>query len=234
MPRPTIVFDLDGTLVDTAPDLIATLNLIFAEQNVPQIAFEDARALIGGGVKVLLERGLAAQNISFTPADLDRLYDGYLERYAAHIADRSRPFPGLEPALDRLAAQGCRFAVCTNKLEWLSVRLLEALGLAQRFGAICGQDTFGIQKPDPEMLRRTIVKAGGDPACAVMVGDSATDVDTARAAGIPVVAVDFGYTETPVSLLAPDRVISHFDALPAVVAELTATTAEQGLRPPSG
>jgi phosphoglycolate phosphatase len=220
MPPATIVFDLDGTLVDTAPDLIATLNSIFAEHNVPQIGFEEARALIGRGVKVLLEHGLRAQDVAFTPADLDRLYAGYLDRYAAHIADHSRPFPGLEAALDRLAAQGCRFAVCTNTLEWLSVRLLEALGLAKRFAAICGQDTFGIQKPDPEMLRRTIAKAGGSAGCAVMVGDSATDIDTARAAGIPVVAVDFGYTDTPVSLLAPDHVISHFDALPAAVAEL--------------
>jgi phosphoglycolate phosphatase len=228
----TIVFDLDGTLVDTAPDLIATLNAVFAEQNLPRIAFEEARAMIGGGVKVLLERGLRAQDVAFTPADLDRLYGGYLERYAAHIAEGSRAFPGLETALDRLAAHGCLLAVCTNKLEWLSVRLLEALGLAERFAAICGQDTFGIQKPDPEMLRRTIAKAGGSAACAVMVGDSATDIDTARAAGIPVVAVDFGYTETPVALLGPDRVISHFDALPAAVAELLGAPAEQRLGAP--
>jgi phosphoglycolate phosphatase len=234
MPPATIVFDLDGTLVDTAPDLIATLNVVFAEQNVPQIAFEEARALIGGGVKVLLERGLRTQNVRFTPADVERLYDGYLERYAAHIADRSRSFPGLETALDRLAGQGCRFAVCTNKLEWLSVRLLEALGLAERFAAICGQDTFGIQKPDPEMLRRTIAKAGGSGTSAIMVGDSATDIDTARAAGIPVIAVDFGYTETPVSLLAPDHVISHFDALPAAVAELMQGPSENRRRAPRG
>ena len=234
MPPATIVFDLDGTLVDTAPDLIATLDAVFAEQNVAQIPFAEARALIGGGVKVLLERGLRAQNARFTPADLERLYGGYLKRYAAHIADQSRPFPGLETALDRLAATGCRFAVCTNKLEWLSVRLLEALGLAGRFAAICGQDTFGIQKPDAEMLRRTIARAGGSAACAVMVGDSATDIDTARAAGIPVIAVDFGYTETPVSLLKPDRVIDHFDALPAAVAELLEIPSEQRRRVPGG
>jgi phosphoglycolate phosphatase len=230
----TVVFDLDGTLVDTAPDLIATLNIVLAEENVPEMAFDEARALIGGGVKLLLERGLRAQNVRFTPADVERLYDGYLERYAAHIADRSRPFPGLETALDQLAGQGCRFAVCTNQLEWLSVRLLEALGLAERFAAICGQDTFGIQKPDPEMLRRTIAKAGGSATSAIMVGDSATDIDTARAAGIPVIAVDFGYTETPVSLLAPDLVISHFDALPAAVAELIQGPSENRRRAPRG
>ena len=220
MPNSIIAFDLDGTLVDTAPDLIATLNTVFAEKGVPEVAFESARDMIGGGVKVLLERGLSARGLVVTTDELDDLYADYVQRYADHIADRSRPFPGLEAALDDLAALGYRFAVCTNKLEWLSVRLLDALGLSARFEAICGQDTFGIQKPDPEMLRRTVIKAGGDPARALMVGDSATDVNTARAAGLPVVAVDFGYTEIPVPLLQPDRIISHFEALPAAVSEL--------------
>ncbi len=121
--------------------------------------------------------------------------------YAAHIADKSQPFPGLDAALDRLAARGCRFAVCTNKLEGLSRLLLDALGLTRRFAAICGQDTFGVQKPDPEILRRTIRAAGGDLRRAVMVGDSGTDIATARAAGVPVVAVDFGYSETPIKEL---------------------------------
>jgi phosphoglycolate phosphatase len=220
MRQPVIAFDLDGTLIDTAPDLIATLNTVFAEQGVPPLALSSARPMIGGGVKALLERGLIQQGLAFTPGDLDRLYEVYLKRYAEHIADRSRPFPGLEAALDRLAAQGCLFAVCTNKLEWLSVRLLDALKLSQRFTAICGQETFGVQKPDPEMLRKTIARAGGDVACAIMVGDSATDIDTARSAGVPIVAVDFGYTETPVALLNPDRIISRFAELPAAVADL--------------
>jgi phosphoglycolate phosphatase len=220
MSHPIIAFDLDGTLVDTAPDLIDTLNAVFAEKGVPELAFDAARDMIGGGVKVLLERGLSAQGQVVTSAELNDLYDDYLQRYAARVADRSRPFPGVEAALDKLAALGYRFAVCTNKLEWLSVRLLDALGLSARFEAICGQETFGIQKPDPEMLRRTITKAGGDPAYAIMVGDSATDVNTARAAGLPVVAVDFGYTEIPVQLLGPDRIISHFDALPEAITEL--------------
>jgi len=213
MSTPIIAFDLDGTLVDTAPDLIATLNTVFADKGLPPVEYAAAREMIGGGVKILLERGLATHGIAFTPADLDGLYSIYLERYAAHIADRSLIFPGLLPALDTLSERGFRFAVCTNKLEWLSVRLLDALGLSERFEAICGQDTFGVAKPDPEMLRRTIRQAGGDPGSALMVGDSATDINTARAAGIPVVAVDFGYTETPVTLLGPDRVISHFDEL---------------------
>jgi phosphoglycolate phosphatase len=220
MPAPTIVFDLDGTLVDTAPDLIDTLNLILARRDVAPVDFDQARSMIGAGVKPLLVRGLASKGVQLPPEEIDLLFGEYLEVYAAHIADRSRPFPGLERALDALAAQGCRLAVCTNKLEWLSVRLLNTLGLASRFVAICGQDTFAMRKPDPDMLRLTIVRAGGDTGHAVMVGDSMTDVATARAATVPVIAVDFGYTEIPPAELGADRLISHFDALPGVAMEL--------------
>jgi phosphoglycolate phosphatase len=212
-----IVFDLDGTLVDTAPDLIDSLNVLFAREGLEPIDPAAGRTMIGGGVKRLIERGLAAQGRAFTPAHVDELYSAYVAHYAEHIADRSRPYPGVEAALDRLATRGARFAICTNKLAWLSVRLLERIGLAPRFAAICGPDTFGIQKPDPEMLRRTARAAGGDIARTVMVGDSATDIRTARAAGVPVIAVDFGYTEVPVEQLDPDRIIGHFDALPAAV-----------------
>jgi phosphoglycolate phosphatase len=220
MTAPTIVFDLDGTLVDTAYDLIDTLNTILGRHDVPALAFDEARAMIGFGVKPLLQRALASKGLQAAPAEIDRLYDEFLPLYAAHIADRSRPFPGLIGALDALAADGCRLAVCTNKLEWLSVRLLDALNLSPRFAAICGQDTFAMRKPDPDMLRLTIARAGGDTGHAVMVGDSTTDVATAQAAGIPVVAVDFGYTETPPAEFGADRLISHFDALPEAVRQL--------------
>ena len=216
----TIIFDLDGTLVDTAPDLIDSLNVLFDRARLAPITLDEGRGLIGGGVKPLIARGLSLQGRAFTPAELDALYADYVTYYAEHVADRSRPFPGVEAALDALAARGSRFAVCTNKLAWLSVRLLDRLGLSERFVAICGPDTFSVQKPDPEMLRRTIEAAGGHITDAIMVGDSATDIATARAAGVPVVAVDFGYTEVPVAELNPDRIISHFDALPGAVGEL--------------
>jgi phosphoglycolate phosphatase len=219
----TIVFDLDGTLVDTAPDLIDSLNVLFAREGLTPIAIDQGRLLIGGGVKRLIERGLSLQGRTFKPADIDDLFRDYLAHYAEHIADRSRAFPGVEKALDTLARRGDRFAVCTNKFAWLSVRLLDALGLSPRFAAICGQDTFGMQKPDPEILRRTIRAAGGALDTALMVGDSGMDIMAARAAGIPIVAVDFGYTEVPVAAFKPDRIISHFDALPGAICELMAS-----------
>ena len=216
----TIVFDLDGTLIDTAPDLVDTLNVVFAREGLPQVAYETARNLIGGGARAMIARGIEAEGIAVTPARLEQLFADFIAHYSEHIADRSRPFPGLTDALDVLAADGCRFAVCTNKLERLSVRLLEQLNLAGRFVAICGQDTFGIQKPDPEVLRRTVQAAGGILTQAIMIGDSETDIRTARAAGIPVIAVDFGYSERPVSDFGPDRIISHFAQLRAAIAAI--------------
>lgn len=220
MPHSTIVFDLDGTLVDTAPDLVATLNAVLAREGYEAVPYEEARKMIGGGVRHMLARALARHGVALTPADLDRLFADFIPHYAAHIADHSRPFPGLARSLDRLTAQGDRLAVCTNKLEHLSVLLLERLGFAARFAAICGQDTFGIAKPDPELLRRTIARAGGSLQSAVMIGDSAADVAIARGAGVPVIAVDFGYSDIPPPLLKADRIIGRFEELPAAVASL--------------
>ena len=221
MAAPTIVFDLDGTLIDTAPDLVDTLNVVFAREGLPPVPYETARNLIGGGARAMIARGLAAEGIAVAPAKVEQLFADFIAHYSEHIADRSQPFPGLTDALDALAAGGCRFAVCTNKLERLSVLLLKRSRLADRFAAICGQDTFGVQKPDPEMLRRTIAAAGGSLTHAIMIGDSVTDIRTARAAGVPVIAVDFGYSERPVSEFGPDRIISHFAQLPAAMAAIS-------------
>jgi phosphoglycolate phosphatase len=218
----TIVFDLDGTLIDTAPDLIDTLNLILSREGLPRMPYEAARQLIGGGARGMIERALVAEGRASSKADLERMFKAFIEHYAAHIADRSRPFPELETTLDRLAGEGRRLAVCTNKLEWLSVRLLDTLRLTRHFAAICGQDTFGVQKPDPEVFRQTVLRAGGVPHNAVMVGDSGTDIRTARAAAVPVIAVDFGYTEVPIVTLQPDRIIGSFADLPAAIREIEA------------
>jgi len=222
MAASTIVFDLDGTLIDTAPDLVDTLNVIFAREGLPPVPYETARNLIGGGARTMIARGIEAEGRALAPAELERMFQDFIAHYSEHIADRSQPFPGLVDALDELSAGGWRFAVCTNKLEYLSVLLLKQLGLDRRFAAICGQDTFGVQKPDPEVLRRTVAASGGTLRNAIMIGDSATDIRTARAAGVPVIAVDFGYTERPVAELGPDRIISGFAELPSAVAEICA------------
>jgi phosphoglycolate phosphatase len=221
MSAATLVFDLDGTLIDTAPDLIDTLNVLFAREGLPQIPYATARNLIGGGARAMIARGIEADGRTITPAQFEQMFADFIAHYSEHIADRSRPFPGLADALDELAGAGFRFAVCTNKLERLTLRLLDALKLTHRFAAICGQDTFGMQKPDPEVLRRTIAAAGGSPQRAVMIGDSQTDIRTARAAGVPVIAVDFGYSERPVADFAPDRIISHFAQLPAAISAIS-------------
>jgi phosphoglycolate phosphatase len=214
----TIVFDLDGTLVDTAPDLVSTLNFVLADEGVPPVAYDDARRMIGGGSRRMIERALIAVGRNVPAAELNRMFGAFIAHYGAHIADRSRPFPYLEAVLERLAAEGYRLAVCTNKLEWLAVKLLDALKLSRYFAAISGQDT--LQKPDPKILRLTIRRAGGDVARAIMVGDSMTDVQTARAANVPAIAVAFGYSDVPVASLQADRLIGSFAELPAAIAAI--------------
>jgi len=214
----TIVFDLDGTLVDTAPDLISTLNLVLAGGGLPPVAYDDARRMIGGGPRRMVERALIAAGRNVSTAERDRMFRIFIDHYSAHIADRSRPFPHLESVLQRLAGEGYRLAVCTNKLEWLSLRLLDTLNLSRYFAAICGQDTFGIQKPDPQMLRLTIRRAGGEVRRTIMVGDSMIDVRTARAANVPIIAVAFGYSEVAPETLNADRLVTSFIELPHAIA----------------
>jgi len=216
----TVVFDLDGTLVDTAPDLINALNFVLEREGLPPVPLLSARNMIGAGARKLIERGLELDGRAASVADITRLLSDFVAFYADHIADLSRPFEGLESALDDLEGRGYHFAVCTNKLEWLSKLLLDRLGLSARFSAICGADTFGISKPDPGILQQTVARAGGHISSAIMVGDAGPDIGVARRAGIPVIGVAFGYTEVPIAELKPDRVIRHLNELPAAVESL--------------
>ena len=219
-PPPTIVFDLDGTLVDTAGDLVATINAILGREGMAPVDFDTAVAMVGSGARVMLQSAFTAQGRSLTPEKLEALFEDFLAHYDEHLVDTSRPYPGVEAALDRFIAGGWRLAVCTNKTHRPALKLLGLLGLAERFAAITGQDTFSFRKPDPRHLTETIRRAGGDIADAVMVGDSATDVDTAIAAGVPVVAVTFGYSATPVTELGATVLIDHFDELYDAAAKL--------------
>lgn len=215
-----VVFDLDGTLAETAPDIMAALNMLLVREGLPAMPVSAARQLVGAGARALIERGFRASGRPLSPEKLDELFALLLEHYLENIAVDSFLFPGVETALQQLANEGYRLAVCTNKPEPHSRALLSALGIAGRFAAIAGRETFDVCKPNPRHLTETIRLAGGDAARAVMVGDSRTDIDTARAAGIPVIAVPFGYTDVPVAELGPDLVIEHFDALVPAVGKL--------------
>lgn len=215
-----IAFDLDGTLVDTAPDLIATLNWLLAQEGVAPLALDEARPFIGRGAKWMIERGFQAAQAPLAPERLQPLFERFIERYNAHIADESRPFPGVVNALEALKGQGARLAVCTNKLTGLSVSLLDALDLSRLFTAVVGADAAPAAKPDPRHLEAAIAAAGGSKDRAILVGDAATDVGAARAAGVPLILVSFGYTEIPARELGPDILIDHFDELPDACARL--------------
>jgi phosphoglycolate phosphatase len=236
MASPLLVFDLDGTLVDSAPDLLATLDAIFPRHGFPAPADPTLRDGIGHGARHLIEVALSRQNVAIDRAAVGAIHRDFLEHYEANICRESRLYAGTAALLDRFEAAGWCFAVCTNKREGLSRKLLEALGVAERFAAICGSDTFATYKPDPAHLTETIKAASGVADRAVMVGDSQTDRDTARNAGVPFVGVTFGYTPVPMVELDPDLLADHFDevSLAAVSRLVVDRSAARSLRRPAG
>lgn len=219
-PTPTLLFDLDGTLADTAPDLCRTMNALLERHGRRPIPADKVRHMVGGGARKIMERGFAETGEPPSEALLDRLFDEFVEHYGAHIAEESAIFPGLMPHLDAFRGRGVRMGVCTNKVEALSHKLLAALDVADYFPVVIGGDTLPVKKPDPEHLLEAVRRLGGDPAATVMIGDSAPDIDAARAARIPSVCVTFGYTRVPPQELGADVLISHFDELPGALARL--------------
>lgn len=213
----TIVFDLDGTLVETAPDLVHATNHALSLCGLEPVAAEEIRPFISFGARAMIKKGLEVHGHRVSDALFETLFSSFLSYYADNIAVGSHVFPGLEECLERLSRRGARLAVCTNKREALSRKLLDALDLSKRFAALAGRDTFPVYKPHPDHLRGAVRLAGGDPQRAVMIGDSDVDVATAKAAGIPIIAVTFGYTDVPVHDLAPDAIIDHYRDLDAAV-----------------
>jgi phosphoglycolate phosphatase len=218
----TIAFDLDGTLVDTAPDLIGALNIVLGQRGLPTLPVEAARALVGRGARHLIEHGFACAGERLDPDEIGGLVARFIEAYRGRIASESRPFPGVEASLSILAAAGARLVVCTNKRTDLSVALLDALEMTDRFAAVIGADKAPAPKPDPRHFLAAIEAVGGDPAYALMVGDSINDVASAQAAGAPTIVVSFGYTQTPAAELGAERLIDHFSELEGVARELLA------------
>ena len=216
-PFDTVVFDLDGTLADSAPDLAASLNHVLATLGRATLSEAAVRTMIGNGVRMLLRRGLAATG-SASEEDVDRAFPLFMHFYAAHICDATHAYPGAGMTLHTLADTGAALAICTNKPEALARALIEALGWSGRFRAIIGGDTLPVRKPDPAPLLEAIARAGGGRA--VLVGDSITDAETAAAAGLPLVAVSFGYRDRPATALGAAAVIDTFDDLPETLARL--------------
>lgn len=217
MQGPLLVFDLDGTLVDSAPDLLATLDAVLVQHGFPALADRNTRTGIGHGARYLIEYGLQRNGIVVDTPKLDRMHRDFLAYYEANICVESQLYPGTVALLDRFASAGWRLAVCTNKLECLSRQVLAALAIETRFAAICGGDTFANRKPHPGHLLHTVAVAGGLRERSIMVGDSATDLDTARAARVPFVGMTYGYTPVPMAELGPDLLLDSFDEMSPTV-----------------
>ena len=220
----TLIFDLDGTMIDTAPDLRHALNHALAHEDLPSIALDDMRAMVGLGSRRLIEIGLDSLGREVKPDLVDRLSGIFLEHYADNIAADSRPFDGSVGCVDQARSAGLQVGMCTNKLEYLARLLLTELSLLDRFDSLIGGDTVGVSKPEPQPLWEAIERAGGNRDRALMIGDSQTDVNAARAAGVPVVVVSFGYTATPPAELGGDLVIDHFADLPHAAQQLLGPT----------
>lgn len=212
----TIVFDLDGTLIDTAPDLTEALNVALKADGHPPVPPASVRASVGFGAKAMIETGLRLVGAGEKADDaeaVEHMLADFLAYYDCHIADHSRPFDGALACIDKLRQNKVKTAICTNKTEALAHQLLHTLGLENRFDAIAGRDTFPTHKPDPHHLTGTILAAGGDVENALMVGDSIVDIRTARAASLPSIAVAFGYGAKGLQDCPPDAVIAHYDDL---------------------
>ena len=213
MSASVVVFDLDGTLVDTAPDLVASLNHAVKQAGLQPVTYDDLTHLVGHGAKAMIERTFALRNATLSAADLEWQMKEFVDFYHGSMPGESLPYPGLIEAMDRLANAGFKLAVCTNKMEMLARSLIESLSLTDRFAAITGGDTLPVRKPDAEHLLATVRLAGGTPDRAVMIGDSLNDILVARNAAVPSIGVPFGYSDVPIESLTPTTIIAHFDDL---------------------
>lgn len=222
MTTPALVFDLDGTLVDTAPDLLAALNAVLLREGRRAVDLADLRHLVGHGARAMLTAAMTMTGAPAQPERLPGLFDAFIAHYRRHIADESRPFPGVEATLADLAAAGARLGVLTNKPQELTDLLLPALDLARFFRAIHGAGRLAVAKPDARVFHHVVEEMGGTGAGAVMIGDSATDVATARAADVPVILVTYGYTPEPATSLGADAVTGDFAAIPELARALLA------------
>ncbi len=216
-PAGVVIFDLDGTIADTAADLVPATNAALAEEGLPPADPEAILKSVGYGTRAMLRSALSCIGHAAGDAQLERMARALVAHYEANIAVHTALFPGFAVAGKLLIERGARLALCTNKRERLTLKLLNALGIANMFAAVAGGDTFSFHKPDPRHLTELIERAGGNGSRAIMVGDSETDVAAARAAGIPVIVVSFGYASTPAEDLGADAVLHRFADLPPLL-----------------
>jgi phosphoglycolate phosphatase len=222
MDSPALLFDLDGTLVDTAPDLLGALNAVLVAEGRATVDPQTLRHMVGHGARSLIEQAMAATGERVSPERLPELVDRFIAHYRSHIVDASRPFPHVSATLEQLQRAGARMAVLTNKPQVLTEPILAELHLSQYFGVICGAGKYDYNKPDARVVAHVIAELGGKGTGAVMIGDSITDVATARAGAIPVVLLSYGYTPEPVTTLGADVVVDAFSEIPTVVRRLLA------------
>lgn len=208
-----VVFDLDGTLLDTHADLVESLNLTIAALDLAPVTYADLTHLVGHGAKVMIERACTLRGHPLSQTEVPPLLERFIAHYTDTMPGHTQPYPGLIAAMDTLKIKGYKLAVCTNKLESLALTLLRKLHLTGYFDAITGGDTFPVRKPDAQHLTGTIERAGGILERSIMIGDSLNDIAVARNANVPSVAVAFGYSDVPVETLRPDRIILHYDEL---------------------
>lgn len=209
--KTAIIFDLDGTLADTAPDLLAALNHSLADHNFPPFGLAEIGHLVGHGSVAMINKAFELQGRHLEEQMLNELHQQFLVYYEANIAANTRLYPGALNLIEDLQNAGHPLFVCTNKYEAMAKKLLDELQIASKFSAVSGGNTFEFRKPDGRHLTHTLALSGHNSPNAIMVGDTITDANAAKDAGLPLILVDFGYSETPVSTFQPDAVISHFD-----------------------
>jgi phosphoglycolate phosphatase len=215
---PALIFDLDGTLVDTAPDLLGATNAVLAAEGRKAIDPVSLRHMVGFGAGALITQAFAATGPAVADGALPGLVEIFIAHYRAHIADFSRPFAGVEETLKLLKDSGARLGILTNKPAELTGPLLDRLGMTGLFTAIYGAGRKAYTKPDPRIFHDVVTDCGGGPA--VMIGDSITDLSTAQAAGAPCILMSYGYTPVPASELGANLVLDDFTQLPAALKKM--------------
>ena len=221
MSRFLLVFDLDGTLVDSAPDLRAALNQMLRERGRPALSLPQVTHMVGDGAPAMVARALAASGAD--PADAARALPRFLELYEANAVRLTRPYPKVPETLATLRRQGYRTAICTNKSQRATIAVVEGLGLAELFDGIAGGDRFPVKKPHPDHLLRLIAELGAEPRASAMIGDNENDAAAARAVGLPLVLMRYGYSRVDPESLGADALLDHFSELPPALERLGLT-----------